>query len=117
MADKKTVDSWMEELDPPLRDIAQTLRWLVLQAVPDISESVKWGTPNYAKSGNVCYLAANNGYINLGFFNGAGLNNPDGLIEGTGAKMRHIKVRRLEDIRPEVFASLVQEAVQLNTGK
>ena len=31
--------------------------------------------------------------------------------------MRHIKVRRLEDIRPEVFASLVQEAVQLNTGK
>ena len=107
MADKKTVDSWMEELDPSLRDIAQTLRWLVLQAVPDISESVKWGTPNYAKSGNVCYLAANNGYINLGFFNGAGLNNPDGLIEGTGAKMRHIKVRRLEDIRPEVFASLV----------
>ena len=117
MADKKTVDSWMEELDPSLRDIAQTLRWLVLQAVPDISESIKWGTPNYAKSGNVCYLAANNGYINFGFFNGAGLNNPDGLIEGTGAKMRHIKVRRLEDIRPEVFASLVQEAVQLNTGK
>ena len=117
MADKKTVDSWMEELDPSLRDIAQTLRWLVLQAVPDISESVKWGTPNYAKSGNVCYLAANNGYINLGFFNGAGLNNPDGLIEGTGAKMRHIKVRKLEDIRQEVFASLVQEAVQLNSGK
>ena len=117
MADQKTVDSWMEELDPPLREIAQTLRGLILQAVPDISESIKWGTPNYAKSGNVCYLAANNGYINFGFFNGAGLNNPDGLIEGTGAKMRHIKVRRLEDIRPEVFASLVQEAVLLNSGK
>ena len=117
MADKKTVDSWMEELDPSLREIAQTLRGLILQAVPDISESIKWSTPNYAKRGNVCYLAANKGYINLGFFNGAGLNNPDGLIEGAGAKMRHIKVRRLEDIRPEVFASLVQEAVQLNTGK
>ena len=117
MADKKTVDSWMEELDPSLREIAQTLGGLIRQAVPDISESIKWGTPNYAKSGNVCYLAANNGYINLGFFNGAGLNNPDGLIEGTGAKMRHIKVRRLEDIRPEVFASLVQEAVRLNTSE
>ena len=117
MADKKTVHSWMEELDPSLREIAQTLRWLILQAVPDISETIKWGTPNYAKSGNVCYLAANNGYINFGFFNGAALNNPDGLIDGTGAKMRHIKVRRLEDIRPEVFASLVQEAVLLNTGK
>ena len=84
MADKKTVDSWMEELGPSLREIAQTLRGIILQAVPDISESIKWGTPNYAKSGHVCYLAANKGHINLGFFNGAGLNNPDGLIEGTG---------------------------------
>ena len=86
MADKKTVDSWMEELDPSLREIAQTLRWLILQAVPDISETIKWGTPNYAKSGNVCYLAANNGYINFGFFNGAALNNPDGLIDGSGSE-------------------------------
>ena len=117
MADKKTVDSWMEELDPHLREIAQTLRWLVLQAVPDISESIKWGTPNYAKSGNVCYLAANNGYINFGFFNGADLTNPKGLIEGAGARMRHVKVRTMEDIRPEVFASLVQEAVRLNTSE
>ena len=45
MADKKTVDSWMEELDPSLREIAQTLRLLVLQAVPDVSESIKWGAP------------------------------------------------------------------------
>ena len=117
MADKKTVDSWMEELGPSLREIAQTLRGIILQAVPDISESIKWGTPNYAKSGHVCYLAANKGHINLGFFNGAGLNNPDGLIEGTGAKMRHVKVRTLEDIRPEVFAALVQEAVRLNTSE
>ena len=49
MADKKTVDSWMEELDPSLREIAQTLRGLILQAVPDISESIKWGAPNYAR--------------------------------------------------------------------
>ena len=57
------------------------------------------------------------GISTLGSSTAPALLNPDGLIEGTGAKMRHIKVRRLEDIRPEVFASLVQEAVQLNTGK
>ena len=43
MADEKTVDSWMEELDPSLREVAQTLRGLILQSVPDISESIKWG--------------------------------------------------------------------------
>ena len=116
MADKKTVDSWMSELDPSQREIAQALRALILEAVPDFTESIKWNTPNYARGGNVCYLAANKGYVNLGFFNGAGLPNPDGLIEGTGEKMRHIKVRRPEDIRPEVLAALVQEAAGLNSG-
>ena len=116
MADKKTVDSWMAELDPPLREIAQALRELILEAAPDLKESIKWNTPNYARGGNVCYLASAKGYINLGFFNGAGLPNPDGLIEGTGEKMRHIKVRRPEDIRPEVFASLVREAARLDKG-
>ena len=116
MADKKTVDAWLAELDPSLREIAQALRALILEAVPDLRESIKWNTPNYAKGGNVCYLASNKGYINFGFFNGAGLPNPDGLIEGTGEKMRHIKVRRPEDIRPQVFASLVQEAARLNSG-
>ena len=115
MAGKKSVDSWMAELDPSLRDIAQALRELILQAAPGIAESIKWNTPNYAKGGSACYLAANKGHINLGFFNGAGLPNPDGLIEGTGEKMRHIKVRKPEDIRPDVFTSLVQEAVRLNT--
>ena len=117
MADKKTVDSWMAELDPSQREIAQALRALILQAAPGIAESIKWNTPNYAMGGNVCYLAANKGHVNLGFFNGAGLANPDGLIEGTGEKMRHIKVRKPEDIRPEVFAGLVQEAVRLNTSE
>ena len=115
-ADKKTVDSWMSELEPSMREIAQALREIILQAAPGIAESIKWSTPNYARGGNVCYLAANKGHVNLGFFNGAGLSDPDGLIEGTGAKMRHIKVKSLEDIKPEVFASLVQEAVRLNEG-
>ena len=84
MADEKTVDSWMEELDPFQREIAQTLRGIILQAVPDISESIKWGTPNYAKSGHVCYLAANKGHINLGFFNGAGLKKPGWADRGHG---------------------------------
>ena len=115
-ADKKTVDSWMAELEPPMREIAEALRDIILQAAPSLTESIKWNTPNYSRNGNVCYLAANKGHINLGFFNGVGLPNPDGLIEGTGAKMRHIKVRRLEDIRTEVFAALVQEAALLNSG-
>jgi len=114
MATKKTTESWLSELDPGLNGIAKALRKIVLEAVPDISEAIKWGNPTFEKNGKVCYLSANTGYISLGFFNGANLSDPEGKIEGTGKKMRHIKVRSLGDIKPEQYASWVREAVALN---
>ena len=85
-----------------------------MEAVPDISEAIKWGNLVFEKNGNVCYLSANTGYISLGFFNGASLSDPEGKIEGTGKNMRHIKVRSLGDIQPEQYASWMREAVALN---
>jgi hypothetical protein len=114
MVSKKITDSWLAELDPALHEIAETLRMVVLEADPDISEAIKWGNPTYDKNGKVCYLSATKGYVSLGFFNGASLTDPEGRVEGTGKKMRHIKVRSLADIQPEQYASWVREAVALN---
>ena len=36
-------------------------------------------------------------WVNLGFYQGVGLADPEGLLEGTGAKMRHVKIRSLDD--------------------
>ena len=63
----KTVDTWMAALAPSLRDLAMELRKLVLEAVPDLKESIKWGNPVYEKNGRVCYLAATEAYVSLGF--------------------------------------------------
>ena len=64
----------------------------------------------------MCYLAAGNGYISLEFFNVASLSDPDGRIEGTGKKMRHVKVKSLTDVNVEQVAAWVREAVALNQG-
>jgi len=114
MTTKKTVDSWLSELDSTLQRIAGALRKLILEAEPDLSEAIKWGNPTYEKKGLVCYLAANRGYVSLGLFNGASLTDPEGRIEGTGKKMRHIKVRSLEDILLEQYIYWIREAVALN---
>ena len=68
----------------------------------------------YEKGGPVCYLSADRGYITLGFFNATALSDPDGLMEGTGVKMRHVKVRSTADIRPKSYSAWVREAVALN---
>ena len=115
MPDKKTVDAWIAILSPRLREIAQELRALIMATDPQLSEAIKWGNPCYEKKGKVCYLAAiSNDYVNLGFWNGAALTDPQGLIEGTGAKMRHVKVRSMQEIRHDQFTSWVREAVALN---
>ena len=111
---RKTVDAWMSDLEPPLREIAQALRQIVLHADPALKEAVKWGNPVYEKNGPVCYLAATVAYVNLGFFKGASLVDPKGRIEGTGKKMRHVKVRSLGDIESEQFRNWVCNAVGLN---
>ncbi len=116
MEAEKTVESWMSRLEPDLRAVAEAIRKLVLEAEPDLTESIKWGNPTYEKQGRVCYLAATKGYVSLGFFNGASLTDTEGRIEGTGKKMRHVKVRALSDIDQQQFAAWIREAVALNRG-
>ena len=107
MAAEKSVDAWMARVNPELRR-------LILDACPDLSEAIKWGNPVYEKGGRVCYLSADRGYITLGFFNATALSDPDGLMEGTGVKMRHVKVRSTADIRPKSYSAWVREAMALN---
>lgn len=114
MARNKNVDSWISELDPEHRKISGRLRDLILDAEPELKESIKWSNPVYEKDGNVCYLACNDKYVTLGFFNGAVLNDPESLIEGTGAKMRHVKIWTVADVPEKQVTAWVKEAVALN---
>ena len=113
---QKTVDTWMAELDPALREIAEGLRLLIIEADPGLDESIKWGNPTYEKSGKVYYLAAGKSYVSLGLFQGASLSDPEGRIEGTGKKMRHVKVRSLIDMPIQQLALWVRETIAINAG-
>ena len=114
MSTKRSAEEWLSDFGPTLRQIAQALRRVVLDADPELSESIKWGNPAYEKDGLVCYLAATKAYVSLGFFRGGDLSDPDGILEGTGKKMRHVKIRNLDHINVKRLATLVRETVALN---
>ena len=114
MKPKKSPSDWLQVLDPYLRAIAGLLRDVVLKAAPDLDEAIKWGNLVYQRKGLVCYLAAAKGHISLGFFNGASLADPEGILEGKGKKLRHIKVEDLEQAEPHRYAAWVREAAALN---
>lgn len=111
------VDAYISQADPSQREVLEAIRQIVLRATPGIAEAIKWGQPCYSRSGNICYIADDLGHVKFGFFRGGDLADPESLLEGTGKRMRHIKVRGLEDIREEAFTSLVKQAVELDESE
>jgi len=48
--------------------------------------------------------------VQFGFFNGSSLKDPEGLLEGKGRYVRHIKVRAPSDIDQPAFEALLRQA-------
>lgn len=105
-----TFDDLVARLDPKIEQIARSLRTIILSVDPDAVEVVRLGD-NAASFGlgpkkmseAYAYIMPKAAYVNLGFYNGAALADPTGLIEGTGKRLRHVKVYSTEDAdRPEL---------------
>jgi hypothetical protein len=62
-------------------------------------------------SEHLCYIGAHRAHVNLGFYRGAELPDPEGLMEGTGKRLRHIKVRDPEQVGRPALRRYIESAV------
>ena len=109
-------EAWLSKVRPELQLVARMLREIIVETCPELSESIKWGNAVFERTGRVCYLSTTKSYVSLGFFKGAALSDPDGIFEGTGKKMRQLKLRNISSNRQQQISDWVQEAVNLNQG-
>jgi hypothetical protein len=121
----KTVDthgSFEEALSGSSREvteIAEQLRDLIIDVYPDVVE-VPWpkqriigyGVGPKKMSEHFCYIAAQRDYVNLGFYYGVELPDPDGLLEGTGKNLRHVKVRNIEQVAQAALRALLHSSLE-----
>jgi hypothetical protein len=56
------------------------------------------------------YVNVFTAHVNVGFFHGAALPDPAGLLQGTGKFMRHVKLRIGTAINAAALTSLIEEA-------
>ena len=121
-----TFDDLLQLAGEPLRPIVERLRAIVLEVDPAACEVVRLGDraatygvgPRKMIEG-YAYLMPHRAWVNLGFFQGASLDDPRRLLEGTGARMRHLKVRTVADaerdgIRALLAAALAERRSALN---
>lgn len=108
------VERFFDSLDEPIATLAQEMRGIIRKAEPTISEGIKWGMPVYTKDRLICAIRPEKTYVALQFYtSGTSLPDPKGLLEGTGKKMRHVKIRAKNDIKKRLFTSWVKQAATL----
>lgn len=88
------MDAWFDDHAGELGAIAQ--RWFrrMRECGSDVLVLLHDGWP-VACVGDAAfgYVAVFRAHVNLGFFQGAALKDPAGLLEGTGKRLRHVKLR------------------------
>ncbi|MGO9934920.1 MAG: DUF1801 domain-containing protein [Steroidobacteraceae bacterium] len=87
------VDIWLSDGPVDLRSIAQ--KWFVQmrQCGDDVLELMHDGCPvACVEDAPFGYVNSFKTHVNVGFFFGAALEDPAGLLEGSGKRMRHVKL-------------------------
>ena len=105
------VDTWLHEQPDELAAIAR--RWFeVLRGCgDDVRELIHDDQPT-ACVGDAAfaYVDAFTSHVNVGFFRGAELPDPDRLLEGTGRFMRHVKLRPGGGVDAAALTNLIATA-------
>src|SRR5471032_3142295 len=77
----------------------------------DVRELLHDGAPTVCVGGAAfAYVNAFKAHVNVGFFRGAEIADPQGLLEGTGRFMRHVKLRPGDDCDAPALTQLIATA-------
>ncbi len=112
-----TVDDYIASAPVPHKAVLAELRQVVMTACPETEVSIKWGQPVFECNGPFAWMKAFPRYVSLGFWRGAELPDPDGVLKGSGSRMRHVKITEPQHVPVAKIDALVRAAVKLNREK
>jgi hypothetical protein len=112
------VDIFLRSYSPEVRAIALKAREVIRTVLPTVTEKVYpgWKVIQYGAGDKredvFAVISPQRERINLGLANGAGLADPEGLLEGTGVGIRHIKLTSAEAAEAPAVRELVEGALK-----
>ncbi|MDE0197479.1 MAG: DUF1801 domain-containing protein [Caldilineaceae bacterium] len=115
-----TFEELLQLSEETMRPIVTALQETVFQVDQNACEVVRLGDraatygvgPRKMLDG-YAYILPHKKWVNLGFYQGVDLADPAGLLEGTGAKMRHVKIRSVDDANLPAVQALIRQALDM----
>jgi hypothetical protein len=113
-----TFDELLQITEDRQRATVIRLREIVFSIHPEACEVVRLGDraatygfgPKKMSEGYV-YILPYPSWVNLGFYKGAELPDPEGLLTGTGKKLRHVKIRSVDEAKNPKIIPLIEAAI------
>lgn len=109
-----------------IRDVFGALRALAREVMPDAQEQVDlpdrvlawgFGPPGGVRmSGFAVGLIPHTAHVNVQLADGALLADPEGIVEGTGKRIRHVKCRSLDDVARPALRALIETQADRRRG-
>jgi hypothetical protein len=103
-----------------VQQLALAVRRFVIEHIPHMTEIIYDAansvgmdfSPSGRSKDAICHVAAYASHVNIVFNRGAELPDPGGHLEGTGKSLRHVTIRRVEDLLNPDLRALLAEAVK-----
>jgi hypothetical protein len=112
------IDEWLSGEPWELYALARHWFNAFRQCGADVKELIHDGCP-VACVGDVAFGYVNvfKKHVNVGFYNGAVLSDPKGLLEGAGKRMRHVKVKPGEEVDAPALDALIKASYKEMKGR
>jgi hypothetical protein len=120
--DALAFDRHLTATAPGVAEVARALRLTVLGGFPDAVETFDPADGLLAigrgrSMRDFCFaIIPHKAHVNLQLADGVDLPNPDGRIEGTGKRVRHVKVRSVADASSDWVQRVVAAQVAFRSG-
>jgi hypothetical protein len=116
MTSTRTLETFLAKYPSDVQALAHSARRLIRRLLPKVKETVDASAPvigfGYGPGyrGTVCTLILSKSGVKLGLARGSELDDPRGLLRGTGKVHKHVQLHSAADLRQPALHQLILAA-------
>ncbi len=119
----KDFELLLNNYDDNIRELATAARTLIAKLTPKAEEKIYFGwrvarfSLDGTMAGQFIAIGPHKKHVNLYFMNGIELDDPKGLLDGDGKKMRHVSITDAKQLKSAALKALIKASVELQKTK
>ncbi len=108
------IEEFLQSYPNGVRAIIKELRNLVKGAMHGVHEFLYYDAVNYSvddsPTGRICYISPTDSAVTFGFLSGASLDDQHHLLQGSGKRARHVRIKSVAEAKNPALKELVRQA-------